>query len=119
MRHAVSIPLPQGTPGKILSKYWHVAASVLTLAMSIGVVRGKYSSQGGRVDAIESTRPEATAALTQRNANDLTEVRRRIDKMSDDLGDLKVSVARLCTAFGLQPVRERLPEGGVVSRPDP
>lgn len=104
MRETVTLPINSSTM-KLIKKYWHVATSIVVFAASIGMARGKYSSVESRVDAVEHTRPDATSALTQRNADELSAVRSQLGQLARDVTDMRVDLTRLCTRFDLQPAR--------------
>lgn len=101
----------RGEPLKVVVKHWELCTSVVLFILSIGIAQGKYSGMADRVDAIENTHPDATAALTKHNTDDVSGMRGQIDRIHDDVAATRVDVARLCVQFGLQPSRATAPTG--------
>ena len=88
---------------KFAGKYWHVAASLIMVAMSVGVQKQRFTSYGERLDAVEATKPDVTAALTQRTADEVAGLRMQMSKVGDDVAAIRVDVARLCVRMEMQP----------------
>jgi hypothetical protein len=107
--HTAAVSLDNSNTLKFVKKYWHTATSVVALllsaGMSVGLVRGKNSGVESRVDAVERTHPDATSALTQRNADELSAMRNQLGQVARDVTDMRVDLTRLCTRFDLQPIR--------------
>jgi hypothetical protein len=88
-----------------IAKHWKVAAaalpSLLLCAVAYGRVAQTVQSIDDRVTWIEGTHPEGTAALVSQGAADALEIRKRLDRLSDDASATRADVARLCDHFGL------------------
>lgn len=112
MHDTVLIRMPTGARA-LLRKYGPMITLLAGWCMAIGIARGKYSSFGDRLDAVEQTHPDATALLARDNQAELAAQRLQIDRISHDVADVRVDLAKLCTAFGLQPVRGVDVSGGV------
>jgi len=81
-----------------------VAAGIPTIwlcAVAFGQAKQTIQSIDDRLSWVEGTHPEATAALSKRNADDNAEIRRRLDQISDDAAASRADIARLCDHFGL------------------
>lgn len=114
MRGNLVIPI-QSNVVKFMRQHWPlISASVmciLSLVLSVGIARGKYAGVEGRVDAIEQTHPDATAATGKRNADELAAMRLQIDRIYSDVSATRVDVARLCAQFGLAAIQSEAGAG--------
>lgn len=97
---------------RLAAKYWHVAASLLMVAMSVGVQKQRFTSYGQRLDAVEAAKPDVTAALTQRTADEVAGLRSELHQVSGDVGAIKVDVAKIAVRLEMQPIRDGAQLGG-------
>jgi hypothetical protein len=105
MRDSLVIPFPRNNTLKAIARKWHLITSVLMLAASLGIARGKYLGVDGRLDAMEQSHPDATNALTRRNADELAALRQHVDQIASDVGATRVDVAYIRARIESQAIR--------------
>lgn len=86
---------------RFIWRHWPLISAALMCVLSIGIAKGKYSDLDGRVGALEQAHPDATAALTRQNADDVRAMRLQIDRIREDVSATRVDVARLCASLGV------------------